>query len=102
MSIVKMTPEQAKKKFKITPDMLSKNKGRAYKLTADDLKDFPDMTPGLAGAARRPGRPKSPSPRVGTYIRLEASTLEKLRARGRRWQTSFANKVSELVRKGVL
>ena len=60
------------------------------KLTDEELKQF-----------RRVGRPKSESPMVGVYLRLEPETAEALRASGPKWQSRVREKIKEMIRIGA-
>jgi uncharacterized protein (DUF4415 family) len=54
--------------------------------------------------AERPnrGRPPKETVKLDIHIRLNPTTLEKLRALGKGWQTRLSDKVDEWVNQGVL
>lgn len=62
--------------------------------TDEELAQFRPMSeamPDLYAAlqeeiARRPGRPKSPAPKVQVSLRLDPDVLDKFRATGKGWQ----------------
>jgi uncharacterized protein (DUF4415 family) len=52
--------------------------------------------------ARRPGRPKSASPKVEVKIRLDAKVVEHLRETGKGWQTRVNAELAKAVKQGRL
>ena len=52
--------------------------------------------------ARRPGRPKSASPKVEVKIRLDANVVEHLRESGKGWQTRVNAELAKAVKQGRL
>ena len=57
----------------------------------------------MAGMApSRRGRPKSATPKVEVKIRLDASTVERLRGSGPGWQTRVNAALSKLVANGQI
>ena len=52
--------------------------------------------------ARRPGRPKSATPKVEIKIRLDANVVEHLRDTGKGWQTRVNAELSQAVKDGRL
>ena len=51
---------------------------------------------------RRPGRPKSESPKIEVKIRLDANVVEHLRDTGKGWQTRVNAELSQAVKDGRL
>ena len=49
---------------------------------------------------RRPGRPKSESPKIEVKIRLDANVVEHLRDTGKGWQTRVNAELSQAVKAG--
>lgn len=62
-----------------------------------------EVLPEIMGAAlaaemlqpKKPGRPKAPSPKVPTAIRLDADVLEVFKSQGRGWQTRINQALRE-------
>src|SRR4051794_32007910 len=52
--------------------------------------------------ARRPGRPRSVSPKVEVKIRLDAKVVEHLRETGKGWQTRVNAELAKAVKLGRL
>lgn len=67
-----------------------------------DPDDVPDLTAlewadAMDAAPVRRGRPKSPSPKVSTTLRLDPDVVEHFRATGSGWQT----RINETLRKAA-
>ena len=60
------------------------------------------MGEGFMARARRPGRPKSESPKVEVKIRLDAEVVEHLRETGKGWQTRVNAELAKAVKQGRL
>ena len=96
--IVRMTASEIDKEF--TP---AKIKAMLAKAKASD-DDNPFTPEEWWAKAERPnrGRPRKEEVKQDIHIRLDPSTLKKLKALGRGWQTRLSAKVDEWVRLGTL
>jgi len=71
------------------------------KLSKDDNPYSPEEWLAKAERPNR-GRPKKEAVKQDIHIRLNPSTLTKLKALGRGWQTKLSAKVDEWVKQGTL
>lgn len=80
--------------------------GEVRELTAEDFKHFrpaAEVLPELFSAElasqmlspKKPGRPRTGTPKIFTGIRLDAEVLEAFRATGRGWQTRMNDALKE-------
>ena len=80
--------------------------GEVRELTDEDLKHFrpaAEVLPEIFGtelaakmlSAKKPGRPRTDTPKIFTGIRLDAEVLEAFRATGRGWQTRINDALKE-------
>lgn len=87
---------------------LTNTSGDVRDLTLEDLKHFKPASEALAGLVgaefasemltkRKPGRPKSVSPKVYTAMRLDADVLAYFKAEGKGWQTRVNEALKALI-----
>ena len=95
--IVRMTSKEIDKEF--TPAKIRSMLAKA-KPSEDDNPFTPEEWQAKAKYPNR-GRPRKTMVKQDIHIRLNPSTLEKLRAHGRGWQTKLSAKVDEWVRLGA-
>jgi len=104
MAIVSYTLEEIKK-LKSDPNRKSRTDWERLKNMTDDDIVYDDDSPKLSTAElkqfRRVGRPKSETPLVGIYLRLEPETVKALRSSGPKWQARMREQIRELVRMGA-
>jgi uncharacterized protein (DUF4415 family) len=93
-----MTVAEAKKLYTTTQvkSMVAK-----AKVSEDDNPYTPEEWHTKAEYPNR-GRPKKETVKQDIHIRLNPSTLAKLKALGRGWQTKLSTKVDEWVKQGAL
>ena len=96
--ITSMTIAEAKKQY--TPAQVKTMIAKA-KVSKDDNPYTPEEWLAKAEYPNR-GRPKKEVVKQDIHIRLNPSTLKKLKALGRGWQTKLSAKVDEWVRQGAL
>jgi len=96
--ITSMTVAEAKKLY--TPAQVKSMIAKA-KVSKDDNPYTPEEWRAKAEHPNR-GRPKKEVVKQDIHIRLNPSTLTKLKALGRGWQTKLSTKVDEWVSQGTL
>ena len=84
MTIVRMTSEEIRKKYPLTPERLAAM--RAIRDEDIDFSDLPEATDEMLAKAVR-GRPKKSVTKKATNIRLSPDVLDGLKKLGRGWQT---------------
>jgi uncharacterized protein (DUF4415 family) len=98
MAIVRMTSEEIKKKYPLTPERLSKM--RAIKDEDIDFSDLPEATDEQLAYAVR-GRPKKNIHKENISIRLSPDNLKALQ-KIKGWQTRIDELISEWIKNGLL
>jgi uncharacterized protein (DUF4415 family) len=96
--ITSMTIAEAKKLY--TPIQVKSMIAKA-KVSKDDNPYTPEEWRAKAEYPNR-GRPKKEVVKQDIHIRLNPSTLTKLKSLGRGWQTKLSAKVDEWVKQGAL
>ncbi|MDO9139864.1 MAG: BrnA antitoxin family protein [Methylobacter sp.] len=90
----------------VKPLPLTNADGEVRELTAEDFKHFrpaAEVLPELFGdglatemlSPKKPGRPRTDTPKSVTGIRVDAEVLEAFRATGRGWQTRINDALKE-------
>jgi len=96
--ITSMTVAEAKRLY--TPAQVKSMIAKA-KVSKDDNPYTPEEWRAKAERPNR-GRPKKETVKQDIHIRLNPSTLTKLKALGRGWQTKLSAKVDEWVTQGTI
>ena len=96
--IVRMTASEIDKE--LTPAKIKAMLAKA-KVSEDDNPYTPEEWWAKAERPNR-GRPRKEVVKQDIHIRLDPSTLKKLKALGRGWQTKLSAKVDEWVRLGTI
>ncbi|GHU00210.1 hypothetical protein FACS1894186_0220 [Alphaproteobacteria bacterium] len=102
MAIVRMTSEEIRKAYPLTPERLAALRDLGEPdLTDPDAPDVVELE--KQGLARRVGRPRKADPKRQITLRLPANVLAGLRKLGRGWQAKTGDILGEwLAAKGLL
>jgi Uncharacterized protein conserved in bacteria len=85
MGITRMTAEEVRDKYRLTPERLAFIK--AIKDEDIDFSDIPELDDELLKTAKRVGRPKKAACKKAITIRFSPEVLAGLKKTGAKWQT---------------